>query len=238
MRGILSYLDAIGQLGKLKLLRYFLLSGLISLLIGGGIVYLSYSLADDVSAWIEAFYPWDRGSGIIDAVGDWMSGILMGLLGLLLLKYILLIVMSPIMSYMSERIEARLSASYEAQPLSMSGMMKDLMRSIGVNVRNLSKELILTIILLLVSLIPGAAIVTTPLIFLVQAYYAGFGLLDYYLERHYNMRDSLRYVQSHRLNAIGIGSIYLLILLIPVLGFMIAPILGAAAATIYAIKAN
>lgn len=236
MKGILSYFEALGQLGKLKLLRYFLLSGLISLAIGSGVVYLSVSFADDLSALLEQYYPWDTGKGLIDTLGDWLGGILMTVVGLFVLKYVLLIVMAPIMSYMSERIEARLNPNYEAKPLSLAGMTKDFMRSLAVNIRNIAKELILTTILLLLSFIPGAAVVTTPLIFLIQAYYAGFGLLDYYLERHYNVGESIRYVQAHRIDAIGLGSIYVLLLLIPVLGLISAPILGTAAATIYAVK--
>jgi len=78
--------------------------------------------------------------------------------------------------------------------------------------------------------------VTAPLIFLVQAYYAGFGILDYWMERHYRVADSILYIRDHRLDAVGLGTVYLGLLLIPFIGPVIAPVLGATAATIYAVE--
>ncbi len=238
MNGLLSYLKALNGLGKYSLWKYFLFSGLISILIAGGVTSLSALLGDGLGDWIQGIYPWETGAGIIGTIGDWSSGIVVFVLGLFFLKYILLIVVSPIMSFMSDSIERQMNQDYQSPKFTIATFISDLMRSLSINLRNLSKELFITIILLIIGLFPGAAVVTTPLIFLVQAYYAGFGLLDYWMERHYRVADSIGYVKSHRLDAVGLGAVYLGMLLVPVIGAVIAPVLGATAATIYAVNKN
>lgn len=236
MNGIVSYLKALNGIGKYGLLKYFLFSGIISILIAAGVSTLSIYLGDSLGNWVQGIYPWDTGSGIIDRVSDWTSGIVIFVIGLFLLKYLLLIIVSPLMSYMSESIERQMNQDYHAPDFSISSLFSDLVRSIRINIRNLSKELIITFVLLIVGFFPGAAMVTTPLIFLVQAYYAGFGILDYWMERHYRVSDSIDFVRDHRLDTVGLGAVYLALLLVPFLGAVLAPVLGATAATIYGVE--
>lgn len=236
MNGILAYFKALNGIGKYGLLKYFLFSGIISLIIAAGVTSASVYLGDGLGDWIQGVYPWETGSGIIGKISDWTSGIALFVLGLFSLKYLLLIIVSPIMSFMSDSIERQMNDNYVSPKFSIKTMISDLMRSIRINLRNLSKELIITIGLLIVSFFPGAAVVTTPLIFLVQAYYAGFGILDYWMERHYRVADSIGYVRSRRLDAVGLGAVYIGLLLIPFIGPVIAPVLGATAATIYAVE--
>ena len=236
MNGILAYLRVLKSIGKYGLLKYFLFSGIVSLIIAAGVTSASVYLGDVLGTWMRYFYPWETGSGIIDKFSDWTSRITLFALGLFSLKYLLLIMVSPIMSYMSDSIERQMNDDYVSPKFSIKTMISDLVRSIRINFRNLSKELIITIGLLIFSLFPGAAVVTAPLIFLVQAYYAGFGILDYWMERHYRVADSIGYIRDHRLDTVGLGTVYLGLLLIPFIGPVIAPVLGATAATIYAVE--
>jgi len=84
---------------------------------------------------------------------------------------------------------------------------------------------------LLTGLIPGMQPIVPAAIFLVQAYYAGFGAMDYTLERYYNIRQTTRFVTNYRPLALGVGAAFLLLLFIPVLGFMLAPPLVTAGVT-------
>lgn len=238
MKGLLSYFKAFNGIGKYGLWKYFFMSGFISLLIAGAVTSASVYFGDGLGDWIQSVYPWDTGSGIIGNISDWTSGIAIFVLGLFLLKYLLLIIVSPIMSFMSDSIERQMNHDYVSPKFSMATLISDLVRSLRINLRNLFKELLMTVGLLILSFFPGVAVVTTPLIFLVQAYYAGFGLLDYWMERHYRVSDSISYVRDHRLDAVGLGAVYLGMLLLPVIGAVIAPVLGATAATIYAVEKN
>ena len=79
---------------------------------------------------------------------------------------------------------------------------------------------------------PGVNIFSAVLLFLLQAYYAGFGNMDYTLERYYMFNDSVRFVQKNRGVAIGNGIGFLLLLLIPVIGVILVLPLSVTASTI------
>ena len=109
--------------------------------------------------------------------------------------------------------------------------LQQLWRGIKVNGRNLFMELLLTIPLLLLKFIPVINIFSTILLFLVQAYYAGFGNMDYTLERHFKYKESTSFVRKHRGLAIGNGMVFILFLLIPVIGVILVLPLSVTAAT-------
>ncbi len=69
----------------------------------------------------------------------------------------------------------------------------------------------------------------------MQSYYAGFGNLDFALERHYRYADSVRFVQRNRALALGNGAVFML-LLFTFAGFLVALPLGTVAATIETVK--
>ena len=69
----------------------------------------------------------------------------------------------------------------------------------------------------------------------VQSFYAGFGNIDYTLERHLNVRNSIRLVRVNKGLALGNGLVFMGLLAIGI-GFLIAPPLAAVAATIETTK--
>jgi CysZ protein len=71
----------------------------------------------------------------------------------------------------------------------------------------------------------------------VQAFYAGFGNMDYTLERHFSYKESIEFVKKRKGIAIGNGIVFMLILLIPVVGILIVLPLSIVAATIETLKA-
>src|SRR5690554_8052550 len=69
------------------------------------------------------------------------------------------------------------------------------------------------------------------LLFLVQSYYAGFGNMDYTLERHFKYAESIQFVKKNRGLAIGNGIVFMLVLLIPVVGIILVLPLSVTAAS-------
>ena len=104
--------------------------------------------------------------------------------------------------------------------------------SIRISIRNLAKELLYTLPILLLEFIPVVNIFSTALLFLVQAYYAGVSNMDYTLERHFKYRESIAFIKKHRGLAIGNGIGFLLLLLIPVLGVILVLPLSITSASV------
>jgi len=231
VQGFTAYFSAIGDIGKYKLWKYVIMSGLVSLSIGTlivkGCLSLSYRLAD----WLVGFYKWDFGKSIIDTASDYIVAALLISIALLLFKYVVMVVVSPFMSLISEAIESKDNQEYAKQGFTLSGAISDIIRGLRIATRNLSRELFFTLVIIIIGLFPLTTIVAPVLLFSVQAYYAGFGNMDYLLERHYRVAGSARFVRDNRWLAIGNGVAFLLLLMIPIVGMFMAPTLGTIAAT-------
>ena len=71
---------------------------------------------------------------------------------------------------------------------------------------------------------------------MVQAYYAGFGNMDYTLERHFKYRESVKFIRRHRGIAIGNGLVFILFLIIPVIGVILVLPMSVTAASIKTVE--
>ena len=111
-----------------------------------------------------------------------------------------------------------------------------LLRGIRISSRNLVRELLLSIPILLLGLIPIIGFFSVILLFLMQAYFAGFGNMDYTLERHFSYQKSIFFVNNNRGLAIGNGIVFMLFLLIPFVGVILVHPFSVTAATIVTVK--
>lgn len=235
IRSFLAYLPALNFVFKHGLSRYFLYSGLISLALGAVTLGSAYWLADDVGGLVTSLYPYERGAGIIAKVSTVASGLTLGVVGLLLYKYILLILISPFMSPLAERVEEiETGVRPAAQGLGQIGY--GMVRGVRISLRNITKELLYTVVLLLLGLIPLFSIPATVLILAVQAYFMGFANTDYHLEKSHTVPQAIQYGKANRLSLTGNGAAFLLLLFVPVIGLLVAPVLGTVAATRQSLK--
>ncbi len=230
IEGITSYAKAFSLISKLKLWKHAMVPALLSLIFGGSIIFGAYSLSDNIGGWLISWYPWERGLSLLTKVATVFSGLLTGILGLLIYKYVILILVSPFMTPLSQKVEEHLTGQSFDEPFSVGKAIQDIIRGIRVSLKNIIKELFFVAGLFLFGLIPLLAPFTTALIFLVQSYYAGFGNMDYTLERHFNVKQSSQFVKRNRGFAIGNGVVFLGLLMIGI-GFVIAPPLATVAGT-------
>ena len=231
LSGIFAYGKAINLVNKLGLWRYVFVPGLISLALAVGLFLMAYGLSDNIGTWLAQWYPWEWGSSIVQTLADVFGGLLVLAVGLIIFKQVVMIVTGPFMSPLSERIEAHYLGTYHQLPKGWKAQGYQVVRGIRIAVRNLFWELLFTVLLLLLGLIPIFTPFTTLLIFIVQAYYFGFGNLDFALERDFNYSNTIKFVQNNRGMAVGNGLITAG-LLMTVVGFIFILPLGVAAATI------
>lgn len=233
--GITSYQKAIQLISKLKLWGYILVPGIISFLLGGGILLTAWSLSDNVGDLLSSWYPWEIGRDIIQSVATVFGGLLVLAVGLIIFKHIVVVLTGPFMSPFSERIEKELLGETSKTKFNIRQVSSDLIRGLRIALRNIFRELFLTLILLILGLVPIFSPFTAIGLFILQAYYFGFGNMDFTMERHMKVKESVRFVKRHKGLAIGNGTVNL-VLMMTVVGFIFVLPLAAAAATIETVK--
>ena len=234
--GIKAYFGAFSLISKLKLWKYFAVPMIISLVTAIIVFSSAYGLSDNIGAFISKIWIWDWGKETFSSISNFIGGLIILVIGLILFKHIIMALSAPFMSPVSEKIEAHFTSNTSHSHRDTS-FMQQLMRGIKINGRNLFMELLLTIPILLLKFIPIVNIFSTILLFMVQAYYAGFGNMDYTLERHFQYKQSLQFVRKHRGLAIGNGIVFILFLLIPVIGVILVLPLSVTAASTRTVEA-
>jgi len=234
LSGLNDYRGTLKMIRELKLWRYFFIPALISLLLAIGIGTTAWGLSDNIGDYIDNIWIWEFGKETFGVISEILGGMLVLTLGILLYKHLVLGLAAPFMGPVSEKIEYQLTGINN--PSNRSGFFKMMYRGLRISLRNLFMELFFTIPILLLGLIPIIGIASTAILFLLQAYYAGFGSMDYTLERHYNFSESIRKVRSHSGIAIGNGIPFMLLLAVPILGVLIVLPLAVTAATISSTK--
>lgn len=242
MQGLLksfrAYGTAISLIPKLGLWKYFLIPGLLSIVFAVLIGLIAWAFSDDLGAWMNGWLSFSEGDGwwasIVNAlVGAYQSitgfvgGVMIALLGFIIYKNIIIALLGPFMSPLSEKVEAYMIGN---QPMPQP-FWSTLVRGLRIGIRNVFREMLFMLPLLLLGLFPLFSIFCTGAIFLIQAYYAGFGNFDFVMERHLSRRDSIRFVRNNRGLAVGNGIPFILMLGV-VVGIFFAPALSTIAATV------
>ncbi|QTA89839.1 EI24 domain-containing protein [Desulfonema magnum] len=236
-KGIGAYVKAHRTISKYNLWSYMTLPGIMSLcyiflLIFLGNIYFS-GLSDHINKnWIPTFM---KGEAMV-IVTFVLLWIVLFLIAYITYRQIVLIFFSPILSYLSEVTE---KVVYNEPPpeLNFKDFVKDIIRGLIINLRNLFLTIILTFFAWILVFIPILGVMVSPvLMFLIQFYYNGFGLIDYTLERkRYSVRESIEFARGNRARVIGVGAGFMLMLLIPLVGWFSAPAYGTIAATLAAL---
>ena len=234
--GIQAYFGAFSLISKLKLWKYFAVPMIISVVTAIIIFGSAYGLSDNIGGFISKIWIWDWGKDTFSSISNFIGGLIIIVIGLILFKHIIMALSAPFMSPVSEKIEAHFTGNPPHSHRDTT-FMQQLWRGIRINGRNLLMELLLTIPILLLKFIPIVNIFSTVLLFMVQAYYAGIGNMDYTLERHFQYKESLQFVRKHRGLAIGNGIVFILFLLIPVIGVILVLPLSVTAASTRTVEA-
>jgi CysZ protein len=231
LNGLQTYRTSFGLISKLGLWKYFAIPMTISFITAAAIGLSAWGFSDNLGHWIAQIWPWEWGAQGFDTIAQILSALLIIAIGLILYKHIIMALSAPFMSPVSEKIEAYLKGEHHAHRNTSNA--EQLVRGVRINVRNLGLELLITIPILLLNLIPIiGSIAATVLLFLTQSYYAGFGNMDYTLERHFKYRESIDFVKSNKGQAIGNGMVFMLFLLIPIVGIILVLPVSVTAATV------
>ncbi len=172
---------------------------------------------------------------------------------MLIFRYLVLILMAPVLAMISERVEEIVSGKSFA--FEWLQFLKDTLRGILIAIINSVKEIVYTILIFLLSFVPLVGFISPVLLFLLVCYYYGFSMMDYTLERRkMNIRQSENFIWKHKWLAIVLGMVFnvlvifsttfsvfpsifisffvKVVLLIPLIALSVAPIYGVVAGTL------
>jgi CysZ protein len=207
---------------------------LISVLIFLNIVLVSISFSDEIGLYISSFWSWDFGKETINTVSMILGGVILISIGLILFKHLVMILSAPFMGPISKKIEDDfIGVTSQVQ---VSSPLTLMFRSVKISSRNLFRELLFSIPILLLGIIPFIGFFSLIFLFLMQAYFAGFGNMDYTLERHFSYQKSIQFVKENKGIAIGNGLVFMLFLLIPFVGIIFIIPFSVTSATIATVK--
>lgn len=196
--------------------------------------YLSLDGVGEGIHWLSFIKP--KLSGAFGFIISWILKIIFWFIGGIFTKYILLILLSPLFSLLSESVEEKLEG--KKFPFNIVQLLKDIGRGTIISLRNLFMELFLSFFLWIIAIFfPPLFFITFPLGLIIGWYFIGFALLDYSCERHkYSVSSSIQFIKSHRGYAIGIGCVYAIFMALPTfagdfIGLMFGPTIAVIGAT-------
>lgn len=238
--GFTSFGSAWSFISKHNLWAYFTYPVLITvvLLIGGSaaIIYLSDYLealimdliglgGNDDGGW----FGWLRGS--LNFILNIGLKVVFFFIFMWLQKYIMLIILSPILALLSEKVDEIITG--QKYPFDVNQFIRDVFRGIAIALRNMFIELGFILLCFLISWIPLVGLITAIFLYIVSCYFYGFSMIDYTSERRrLSVSQSIAFIRANKGFAISNGFLYSLMTMIPYIGTMIAPIVSVVAATL------
>ncbi len=238
VRGLGAYPKALPLIRKLGLWRYVGLTALVTL----GLFVVILPLFAVLGYWLIAPLHQRLFAGVNPILSNLVIlGIILGLLALayLFYKHVILVVAGPWMTIVATRVGEHLrgegahktQAAFAKTSTAAAEDQASFARSLRLNLRLGARELLITVPLLLLGLVPGVNLVSVVLLLMTQSYFAGAGVLDVSLERTHDYRSSLAYLKTHRGLAIGLGSGFVALML-TVVGVLFIPVWCAAAGAV------
>lgn len=141
-----------------------------------------------------------------------------------LLKYATLVLLAPFFSALAQKVAVERGGEV-LQSLSLGQLLHDVLRAFIFNGGNFLRETALSLLLLLLTWWPFFNLFVPLLLLLVHAFYMGCGLMDFNAERwQWTSAESRRWMRRHRLSVTAVGLSFYGLWMIPLIGWLLAPV--------------
>ncbi|MBF36958.1 MAG: hypothetical protein CL838_07270 [Crocinitomicaceae bacterium] len=248
--GISGYSEALSFIFTKKLWFYFFFPLVLNLVL----FILGFRLVDELSTsineWVNSFLTDPEGEfgwliSLLNSVIYWVVWLTTKVVFFIIFSYIggyaTMIVLSPILAILSEKTASIITG--KKYPFDILQLTRDIVRAILIALRNMLIQLAFLIGFFIISFIPIVGwLISFVGNFLVASYFYGFAFIDYTNERNrLSLKQSIQFVRTNKWFAIGIGTIFALCFMVPLIGGIIASfacIVSVVAATIIIEKAK
>lgn len=230
-----SFSDSFKVIKDAGLRKFYFLPGIISMFLFGGFIYLGEYLSLNLASALENFFKLQEYGSILYIFIKILVWICTVFFYYLVYKSLLLVIISPILGYVSERVETHLTG--KKFDFTFKDNLRFLIRGIDIGLKSFFKQMVGTCIVMLLGFIFPINLSIPLLIFIIQGYFTGFSFMDYTLER-YNLspKESLDFLKKQRVYAALCGGIFTLLFFIPVVGIFIAPLITCVATTMITLE--
>lgn len=224
-KGYFKALDLLFSKGFFKYMFFPLIINILLFWIGmSQVIELAKFARDSFMEWINLGGAEFWGSGVLRGL---LSGIITTLIYVLFFisfiylgGYIIVIILSPLFSIISEKAEHVLTDNAYDYPFEFKQFFKDVFRGIGIAIRNLALEtgimILVFIVGLILSFISWIGVIFT---FFITSYFFGFSYMDYSNERYKrSLKESVKFMRKYKWVAIVNGSLFAMVLFIPYIG--------------------
>lgn len=231
--GIGSFQSAHKFITKNKLWAYVLLPGLINLLIIASVYILlknvKVSQFYDITEFNIKYLNWLLKAFSI--ILEFIRVIIVVIIYLFVYKNLVLILMSPILSLLVDKVDEINTGKKFS--FSLRQVALDFLRGLRITLRNIGIEVVFIVLFFFLTLVPLVGPAFPILLLFIQYYFIGFGMIDYTNERRrltYHQR--IEYCRRNKWLAIANGVVFTALLFLPLIGIMIAPAYATVAANI------
>ena len=244
---IQSYSEAHRFIQKHKLWKWIVIPGIIyAVLFCVGVYFFGKSAtgvidyltnATGLGSWIQKFQ--NSLIGFLFTFAGVILWIILILFYFSLFKYLVLILGSPVFTYLSKKTEAILEGREEH--IRLPALFTDSWRGIKLVFRNLFWQTLLFILLIVLTLVPVVGWITPLIAVFLECYYYGFSMLDYSCARHQiKPAQSITFIGRHRGLSVCNGLVFYLMHILIGVGWVLAPAYAVIAAnlSLYKVKTS
>lgn len=225
-----AFSDSFRIIREAGLRKYYFLPGLIGIILFILMMMAANFLSIGLLKYLEGAFKLNEYHSIISTLLKILVWIATVFIYYLFYKSLLLLILSPIMGYVSEKTDSFLTG--QTYDFSMKDNIKFIWRGIEIGFKSFIKQLIGTGVIMMCSFLFPINLSIPLFMFLLQGYFTGFSFIDYTLERYqFTPKESLAFLKKQRFYSVLIGSIFTLLFFIPVIGIFIAPLVTCVAAT-------
>lgn len=220
--------------------RYAILPLLVNTIVYIGIVvlaiYLLWGWDMQVPDWSGSL--WGAG-GYVSTAANWLLETLKWVIAIPVIAIVCyftftavgMIVASPFNDMLSEKVEQALCYEKPLKEIPWELTLRSLGYGLWDSIRGAVRQLLITLLVLPVLLIPIVGLV---IFFMVEGYAAGRGFADVSMARNFlRPRHKQPFIRTHRLELLGLGVAMQLLFFIPFVGLVMLPIGIVAGAQLY-----
>lgn len=225
-----SFSDSFRIINEAKLKKYYFLPGIIGIFLFVVLIFLANLLSFGIMSSLESIFELEKYHALVSILIKILIWVVTVFLYYLVYKSLLLLLLSPILGYVSERVDSHLTG--KKYDFTIKDNMRFLMRGAEIGFRSFIKQLVGTCVIMLLSFVFPINLSIPLLIFLLQGYFTGFSFMDYTLERYeFSPKESLEFLKKKRFYSLLCGSIFTLLFFIPFIGIFLAPLVTCVATT-------